>query len=152
MRRVKEGTSAVLLQSGLDVKSSADSMECFCYLRHIQDLLSDEKTSCERRFGIHLKPRLSRLEQWWNITLGASEGSSSTSRQDSSWYNGEAKCDFWSISEDFSYRHHVEPRVKLFMSRDESFPIPLKYIDVARNTCYILRCDVGEKYGRLLEC
>ena len=83
----------------------------------------------------HLKPRLSRLEQWWNITLGASEGSSSTSRQDSSWYNGEAKCDFWSIPEDFSYRHHVEPRVKLFMSRDESFPIPLKYIDVARNTC-----------------
>ena len=25
---------------------------------------------------------------------GASEGSSSTSRQDSSWYGGEAKCDF----------------------------------------------------------
>ena len=42
---------------------------------------------------------------------GKSDGSSSTSRQDSSWYDGEAKNDFWSISGDFIYRHHVEPRV-----------------------------------------
>ena len=27
-------------------------MECCCYLRNIQDLLSDGKTLCERRFGI----------------------------------------------------------------------------------------------------
>ena len=27
-------------------------MECYCYLRNIQDLLSDEKTPYERRFGI----------------------------------------------------------------------------------------------------
>ena len=32
------------------------------------------------------------------------------------------------------YRDHVEPRVKLYVPREESFPIPLKYIDVARNT------------------
>ena len=32
VRRVTEGTSAVLLQSGLDEKWWADSMECFCYL------------------------------------------------------------------------------------------------------------------------
>ena len=52
VRRAKEGTSAVLLQSGLDEKWWADSMECYCYLRNIQDLLSDGKTPCERRFGI----------------------------------------------------------------------------------------------------
>ena len=51
VRRVKEGTSAVLLQWGLDEKWSADSMECYTYLRNIQDLLSEEKTPCERRFG-----------------------------------------------------------------------------------------------------
>ena len=51
MRRVKEGTSAVLLQSGLDENWWADSMECFSYLRNIQDLLSDGKTPYERRFG-----------------------------------------------------------------------------------------------------
>ena len=32
------------------------------------------------------------------------------------------------------YRHHVEPRVKLYKPKEETFPIPLKYIDVARTT------------------
>ena len=51
MRRGKEGTSAVLLQSSLDAKWWGDSMECYPYLRNIQDLLSDVKTPYERRFG-----------------------------------------------------------------------------------------------------
>ena len=51
VRRVKEGTSAVLLQSGLNESWWADSMECFTYLRNVQDLLSDVKTPYERRFG-----------------------------------------------------------------------------------------------------
>ena len=51
VRRVKEGTSAVLLQSGLDENWWADSVECYTYLRNIQDLLSDGKTPYERRFG-----------------------------------------------------------------------------------------------------
>ena len=41
VRRIKEGTSAVLFQSDLDEKWWADSMECHCYLRNIQDLFSD---------------------------------------------------------------------------------------------------------------
>ena len=49
--RVKEGTSAVLLQSGLDEKWWADSMECFCCLRNVQDLLAGGRTPYERRFG-----------------------------------------------------------------------------------------------------
>ena len=40
VRRAKEGTSAVLLQSGLDEKWWADSLECHCYLRNVQDLLA----------------------------------------------------------------------------------------------------------------
>ena len=40
-RRVQEGTSAVLLQSGLDERWWSDSMECYCYLRNVQDLLVD---------------------------------------------------------------------------------------------------------------
>ena len=51
VRRVKEGTFAVLLQSGLNENWWADSMECCTYLRNIQDLLSDGKTPYERRFG-----------------------------------------------------------------------------------------------------
>ena len=51
VRRVKEGTSAVLLQSGLNGSWWADSMECYTYLRNVTDLLSDGKTPYERRFG-----------------------------------------------------------------------------------------------------
>ena len=46
----------------------------------------------------------------------------------------EAINDFWSMSGNFKNRHHVEPRVQLYSPREESFPIPLKYIDVSRLT------------------
>ena len=55
VRRVKEGTSAVLLQSGLNETWWADSMECYTYLRNVTDLLSDGKTPYERRFGQSFK-------------------------------------------------------------------------------------------------
>ena len=51
VRRVKEGTSAVLLQSGLNESCWADSMECYTCLRKVTDLLSDGKMPYERRFG-----------------------------------------------------------------------------------------------------
>ena len=47
---------------------------------------------------------------------------------------GEAISDFWSMSGNFIYRHHVETSVNLYSPREESFPIPLKYIDVTRTT------------------
>ena len=55
VRRVKEGTSAVLLQSGLNESWWADSMECYTYLRNVTDLFSDGKTPYERRFGQPLR-------------------------------------------------------------------------------------------------
>ena len=54
--------------------------------------------------------------------------------QDSFPDAGEAINDFWCMSGSFIYRHHVEPRVKLYSPREESFPFPLKYIDVTRTT------------------
>ena len=70
VRRVKEGTSAVLLQSGLDVNLWADSMECYPYLRNVTDLLSDGKTPYERHvLGNHLKDLLIHLVHWLSITL-----------------------------------------------------------------------------------
>ena len=47
---------------------------------------------------------------------------------------GKAMNDCWSMSWSFIYRHHVEPWVKLYTPREESFPIPLKYIDVTKTT------------------
>ena len=65
--------------------------------------------------------------------LGESEGSL-PQPQDSLPDAGEAINDIWSMSGSFIYRHHVEPRVKLYSPREESFPTPLKYIDVTRTT------------------
>ena len=42
--------------------------------------------------------------------------------------------DFWSIQGDFIYRHHNEPRVQLCVPKEETCPVPLKYIDVTRST------------------
>ena len=66
--------------------------------------------------------------------LGESEGSPPPPPQDSLLDAGEAMNDFWSMSGNFIYCHHVEPRVKLYSPREESFPIPLKYTDVSRTT------------------
>ena len=66
--------------------------------------------------------------------LGESEGSPSPPLQDSYPDAGEARFDIWSMSGNFKNRHHVEPIVKLYSLRGESFPIPLKYNDVSRNT------------------
>ena len=63
--------------------------------------------------------------------LGESEGSF-PQPHDSLPVAGEAINGFWSMSGSFIYRHHVEPRVKLYSPREESFPIPLVYIDVSR--------------------
>ena len=40
----------------------------------------------------------------------------------------------WSVQGDFIYRHHNEPRVQLCVPKEETFPTPLKYIDVTRST------------------
>ena len=242
VRRVKQGTSAVLLQSGLEESWWADSMECYTYLRNVTDLLSDGKTPDERRFGQPFKGPImpfgslveyhpisskgqSRIHQFgktvlpglflgyalyaggiWKVDvrvadleeletmdaseiyskrlnakevifpkengkfifpvadggiklsggdqelrthtlirehptrgeshidfLGESEGSLPPP-QDSFLDAGEAINDFWSMLGNFIYRHHVEPRVKLYLPIEESFTIPLKYIDVSRTT------------------
>ena len=242
MRRVKEGTSAVLLQSGLNESWLAGSMECYTYLRNVTDLLSDGKTPYERRFGKPFGGPIipfgslveyyrttakdhSRIHQFgkkvlpgmflgyalyaggiWKgdvliadleelETMDASEiyskrlnakevifpkekgefifpiadgriktlGGDQDVRtstlirehpirgesqrdflgepegslpqpQDSFPDASEAINDFWSMSGNFIFRHHVEPRVKLYSPREESFPIPLKYVDVSRTT------------------
>ena len=241
VRSVKEGTSAVLLQSRLNESWWADSMECYTYLRNVTDLLSDGKTPYERRFGQPFKGPIipfgslveyhpitakdqSRIHQFGKKVLpglflgyalyaggiwkgdvlvadleeletmdaseiyskrlnakevifpkqgefifpiadgriktpggdqdlrtstlvrprpiqgeghidflGESEGSL-PQPQDSLPDACEAIHGFWSMSGKFIYRHHVEPRVKLCSPREDSFPIPLKYIDVSRTT------------------
>ena len=46
----------------------------------------------------------------------------------------EVRRDFWSIHCDFIYRHYTEPRFQLYVPQEETFPVPLKYVDVTRAT------------------
>ena len=46
----------------------------------------------------------------------------------------EGKSHFWSITGDFIYRHYVEPRVKLYVPKEEILLTPTKYIDVTRTS------------------
>ena len=86
----------------------------------------------ELRTSTLIRPRPSRGEGHIDF-LGESEGSFPQTH-DSFPVAGEAMHDFWSMSGSFIYRLHVEPRVALYSPREESFPIPLKYIDVTRTT------------------
>ena len=68
VRRVMEGTSAVLLHSGLNESWWADCMECYTYLRNVTDLLSDGKTPTKDVLGNHLKDLFFHLVHWLSIT------------------------------------------------------------------------------------
>ena len=48
--------------------------------------------------------------------------------------DAEARKDFWAIQGDFIYCHYDDPRVQLYVPKEETFPTPLKYIDVTRST------------------
>ena len=69
---------------------------------------------------------------------GESDGSPP---QDSLPGDGEARNGFWSSSENNIYRHHVEPRVKLHVPREESFPIALRKKCRDQNYKYDVGCD-----------
>ena len=53
-------------QSGLDEKWWADSEECYCYLRNVQDFLAYGKTPYERRFGEPFRGPRIPLVDWLN--------------------------------------------------------------------------------------
>ena len=58
---------------------------------------------------------------------------------------------FWSIGGDFIYRHHNEPRVQLYVPKEETFPIPLKYIKCFEVHTSRWVCVARKEDWRLLE-
>ena len=84
------------------------------------------------RTSTSVQDRQDRGEEQENL-LGESDGSSAP-LQDSKPDDGEAINDFWSMSGNIIHRHHVEPRVKLNVPSEDSFPIPLRYIAVTTAT------------------
>ena len=254
--RVKEGTSAVLLQSGLNESWWADSMECYTYLHNIQDLLSNGETfirktfwrifqctnhsiwsigwvspcdcegpvknpsiwikfyldcsldslctlvefgrvtcwlqtlRCWRRWTLRKSTQKDSMRKRWyfpnkenlffqsqmdesksleeirnwehppwygttqfeekvTLTIGESEGSL-PSPQDSLPDAWETINDFWFMSGNFIYRHHVEPRVKLYSPRG-IIPYSTKLHWRVQNYSYELGCQARETHRWLVE-
>ena len=86
--------------------------------------------------NMHLNPeRLERGEEQ-GILRGKSDELhySMPLQEDSTRDDEKAKNDFWTITGGFMYRHHVVPRVKLYVPKEETLPIQMKYIDVTRTT------------------
>ena len=87
------------------------------------------------RTSTFTQERLERGEEQ-EILQGSSDEEYAPShlQEDSTRDDEEVKNDFWAITGKFIYRHHVEPWVKLYVPREESFTIPMKYIDGTRTT------------------
>ena len=66
---------------------------------------------------------------------GELQGKSERSPPKETKDDAEARNHLRSMEGDFIYRHHVEPRVQLFVAEEQTFRIPLKYIDVTRTGC-----------------
>ena len=109
-----------------------------------------------RRSGsenIHLNPGQPRERgEEQDILRGEPEGCSSTPRQDASWYDGEAKIDFWSISGDFIYSHHVEHRVKLYVPTEDHALFHWNTLTLAELSRRRYMWCRRETYWWLLEC
>ena len=76
---------------------------------------------------------------------GDIQGESGESQQAEPTDDAEAREDSWSIQGDFIYRQHIEPRHQLFFPKEESFPIPLKYIDVTRSAGHFALVSLRNK-------
>ena len=61
-------------------------------------------------------------------------GESGESQPTESTDDAEARADFLSIQGDFIHRHHNEPRVQLYVPKEETFPVPRKHIGVTKST------------------
>ena len=103
---------------------------------------------CERQKGrtfLYSQPQMEQTTEFENPPKGGNNlsrsedlrelhGNSERSQPTETKDDAEARKDYWSIEGDFIYRHHIEPRVQNYVRKEQTFPIPLKHIDVTRAT------------------
>ena len=75
-------------------------------------------------------PRLEQTERS-EVFSEKLQGEPGESQPTESTDDAEARKDFWSIQCELIYRHHLQ----LYVPKEQTFSIPLKYIDVTRPTC-----------------
>ena len=62
------------------------------------------------------------------------DGESGESQPANTTDDTEALTDFWSIQDDFTYRHHIEPRIQPHVPKEDTCPFPLEYTHVTKST------------------
>ena len=82
------------------------------------------------RKSTSMRDELVRSEELCGDLRGCSDKSQPT---DEMTDDREARNDFWSIEGNHIHRRHVEARVQLYVPKKETFPIPLRNIDVVRS-------------------
>ena len=95
--------------------------------------------------GAPIRDRPERGEEQ-EILQGESGGLSSPPphQDDSTRDFAEAKNDFWSITGEIIYRHYVEPRVKLYMPREENISYSDEVHRLYQKYLYITGRNVGK--------
>ena len=98
------------------------------HLQMVQQNCQEETTNSEE-FTVRREPT-ARSEDFSRELQDEPGESQPTETTD----DAEARADFLSMQDDFICRHYNEPRVQLYVPKEETFPIPLKDIDVTRST------------------
>ena len=103
-------------------------MNSYSQQQMVQQNCQEETTNSENPLQDATKPKGAKF------SVKKRQGESGESQPTETADDAEARADFWSIQGDFIYRHHSEPRVQLFVLKEETFRIPMKYVDVTRST------------------
>ena len=103
-------------------------MSSYSQQQMVQQKCQEETTNSENPLWDGNKPKGARTSVE-NFKVNLEEFQPTESKDDA-----EARADVWSTQGDFIYRHHTEPRVQLYVPKEEKFTIPLEYIDVTRST------------------
>ena len=106
----------------------------------VQQILQKETTNSENPLLRREKPVRSE------DLSGEPQGESGAPQPTESKDDAEARRDFWSIQGEFTYRHHTEPRVQLYVPKEETFPVPQKYMKCYEVYSHRFGCDAGETH------
>ena len=123
-----------ILIADLEDLEKLDASEIYHRRNNAKELLADGTTKLSGRDNEFREPTPRRKQtEKSEVFCEKLQGESGVSQFTETTDDAEARADFWSIQGDFIYRHDNEPRVQLYVPKEETFPDPLKYIDVTRS-------------------
>ena len=112
IKELEDMDASELHARSLNAKEVLTPMKGDCFIFPVAERSGSE--------NIHFYPGQPRRHEKSKKIFGENQkGSSSTPRQDSTWHDGEDRDDFVVYLWFLIYRHHVEPRVNLYVPTEE---------------------------------